>query len=90
MYVGSNSIVKVAAFLGGFQYALEKLGLGQGDNFLSDIQELVQDRYEVKISQSWENIILFQSSDDNEAMDIFWRLFDEVCSAKQDQNLKAS
>jgi hypothetical protein len=82
MYVGSNSIVKLAAFLGGFQYALEKQGLGLNDTFLSDFQEMVQDRYGVKISKAWEDIIQFQSSDENEAMETFWRLFDEYASQR--------
>jgi len=79
MYVGSNSIAKLAAFLRGYQYALERQGLGQEDKFLSDFQEMVQDRYGVKISKAWEDIVQFQSSDDDESMAMFWRLYDEFC-----------
>jgi hypothetical protein len=83
MYIGSNSVVKLASFLRGYQYALEKNGLGRDDNFLAAFQEMTQSRYGVKVSKGWEDIIRFQSSDDQEAMDLFWRLFDDYCAASR-------
>ena len=71
MYVGTNSVAKLASFLRGYQYALEKQGLGRDADFLSAFQELAQSRYGVKTSKAWEDILLFQSSDDHEAMERF-------------------
>jgi len=79
MYLGSNSLTKLASFLRGFEYALEKLGPAPEDHFLAAFQDAVQTRYAVKVSRSWEDILLFQSSDENEAIDLFWRLFDDFC-----------
>jgi hypothetical protein len=87
MHIGSNSIVKLASFLRGYQYALEKHGLGREDNFLAAFQEMTQERYAVKTSKAWEDIILFQSSDDQEAMELFWRLFDDYCSESRRDRL---
>lgn len=77
LFVGSNSIGALAMFLRGYSFASETSGLGQEDKFLSAFQEMVQKRYAVKISKSWEQIIMFQCCDDNEAIEVFWRLFDE-------------
>jgi hypothetical protein len=79
MYIGSNSIIKLASDLRGYQCALERLGPGRDDDFLAAFQDMTQSRYGVKISKAWEDIILFQSADDHEAMESFWRLFDEYC-----------
>jgi hypothetical protein len=83
MSIGSNSVVKLASFLRGYQYALEKNGLGRDGDFLAAFREMTQGRYGVKISKAWEDIIRFQSSDDQEAMDLFWRLFDEYRSVSR-------
>ena len=83
MYIGTNSIAKLAAFLRGYQYALEQHSLGQDDNFLAALQEMAQSRFGVKISKAWEEILLFHSSDDNEAMDFFWRLYDDYRSRRE-------
>src|SRR5712691_4536753 len=80
MYLGSNSLTKLASFLRGFEYALEKQGLHPEDHFLSAFQEAVQTRYAVKVSRSWEDILLFQSADENEAVELFWRLLDDFCA----------
>ncbi len=42
MYIGTNSIAKLAAFLRGYQYALEQHSLGQDDNFLAALQEMAK------------------------------------------------
>jgi hypothetical protein len=86
MYVGSNSLAKLATFLRGYLYALKKINAHKGDDVLPAFQEFVQTRYAVKISKAWEDIIFFQSIDDNEAIDTFWRLFDEFCQSASSTN----
>lgn len=85
MYVGANSIAKLAMFLRGYSYALRQHGLDEGDAFLSEFQAMVATRFDVKITRSWENIILFQAVDDQEAVALFWELFDEYCAHRKQQ-----
>jgi hypothetical protein len=80
MYLGSNSLAKLATFLRGYAYALEKQGIHPQADFLSALQDSVEARYPVNVSRSWEAILLFHSVDDNEAIDLFWRIFDDLCA----------
>jgi len=49
MYIGSNSVAKLAPFLRGDQYALEKRGLARDDDSLAAFQEMTESRYAVKV-----------------------------------------
>ena len=90
VYVGSNSITLLATFLGGFVYALEKYGLAQNAQFLPAFQKMVAARYGVQIPKAWEEIIRFHSSGENEAIDIFWRLFDEFLEGESKQGIRVT
>jgi len=79
MYIGANSIVNLLMFLRGYSYAMEISGLCEDDTFLLDFQDAVQTHYGVTLSKNWAEIIHFYSADDNEAVAIFWRLFDVFC-----------
>lgn len=81
MYTGSQSLHELAAFLRGYDYALTKCGRGPTDEFLNEFGNWLRERFNVTISRSWEEIILFHSADENEAMKQFWDLLD-VYSAK--------
>jgi hypothetical protein len=84
MYVGSNSLYKLAAFLRGYKYAAEKFG-GEVDDFLPGFQDWIRKRYAVTISKAWEDIISFYTSGDDEAMKLFWELFDEYLAEKKEK-----
>jgi hypothetical protein len=77
MYLGSEDVVKLAAFLRGFQHALHQYEIARQDTFLRDFRDWVAKRFAVSISRSWEGIIAFQAVDDREAMELFWKLLDE-------------
>lgn len=77
MYLGSESVVKLADFLRGYSYALDTHCSTSTHQFLGAFQEWVARRFSVQISQSWENIIRFHSVDEKEAMRLFWELLDE-------------
>ena len=83
MYVGSNSLYKLAAFLRGYEYAAEKFG-GHVDDFLQGFQDWIRKRFAVTISKAWEDIICFYTSGDDEAMKLFWELLDEYLAEKKD------
>src|SRR5437868_4532042 len=83
MYLGSPSIIKLAAFLRGFDHAVEKHGNGKSDPFLSEFRDWVQRRYATN-NRSWEEVILAHSNNEAQAVDQFWLLFDEFLKMKED------
>jgi hypothetical protein len=85
LYIGSDSIIKLASFLRGYSYALDKHFPTKKCRFLESFREWVARRFSVTISQSWENIILFQSVDEKEAMRLFWGLLDEYLAQEADE-----
>ncbi len=82
MYIGKPSVILLAAFLGGYDYALYRHCAIKRDDFFGAFQEWVANRYSVRISQSWENIIQFQCVDEREAMELFWKLLDEFIAER--------
>jgi hypothetical protein len=83
LYIGGDSLVKLAAFLRGYSYALDQHSSMKTHQFLDRFREWVANRFSVTISQSWENIIQFQSADEKEAMQMFWRLLDEYLAQQE-------
>jgi len=82
MFLGSTSLTKLAAFLRGYDYALEKCG-GGSDPFLGAFRDWIQRRYQT-MSRSWENVILDHSSDEVDAVRLFWELLDEFRQTRED------
>lgn len=77
MYIGSNSVVKLAAFLRGYEHAVKKFDIAPNERFLEAFRDWVTKRFGVSISKSWEDIVSFYTVDEKEAMSRFWKLFDE-------------
>ena len=84
MYIGSNSLTRLAAFLRGYDYALFKLGVGEEDPFLVEFRDWIHDRYQTS-SQTWEDIVLSESADDGDAVKRFWELLDLFLDEKNGQ-----
>jgi hypothetical protein len=84
MYVGSNSLPKLAAFLRGYEHAVVKFGIAPHENFLTGFQDWISRRFSVSISKSWEEIISFYSANDREAMERFWESLDEYLTENKD------
>lgn len=76
-YVGSNSIVRFAAYLRGYRDAMRVREGGRESIDLREFQLSVEKRFNMKVSRAWEDIILFHSLDDSEAMNTFWELMDK-------------
>jgi hypothetical protein len=74
MYLGEVSILKLADFLRGFDYAIQKLGQDR-DSLLQDFRNWVQKKFATP--QSWEKAILVHSTNETDAVDNFWKLLDE-------------
>lgn len=75
MYIGSSSLKNLAMFLQGFTHAAYKVGVR--DHTLSHFQEWVEKRFDIHVSRGWWEIIEFHSGDGAEALNSFWKLFDE-------------
>jgi hypothetical protein len=84
MYVGSNCLYKLAAFLRGYKHAAERFG-GEVDDFLQGFQDWIRKRFAITISKTWEDIISFYTSGDDEAMKLFWELLDEYLAENKDK-----
>ena len=77
MFVGTHSLTKLADFIRGYSFACYEQWPEYEREFLSEFQRWVEKRFDVKISQSWANIILFQTLSESSALDLFWKLLDE-------------
>ena len=76
MYVGDTSLTKLAAFVRGYDYALEKLAPGESDRFLAEFRDWIHQRFQSS-QRSWEETILLHSRDEADAVRHFWELLDE-------------
>jgi hypothetical protein len=81
MYVGETSLKKLAAFLRGYDYALEK-HTGRLDPFLGAFRDWVHRRFQSS-ALSWENVLLRRSTDETQAVELFWRLLDEYLEEQE-------
>jgi len=83
MYLGTTSLTKLAAFLRGFDYAVEKLRVEDADRFLVEFREWIHQRFQTT-RHSWEETILLHSTDEADAVKRFWELLDEFLKERQD------
>jgi hypothetical protein len=82
MYVGRTSLSKLADFLRGYDYAIDRLHPGQEDPFLADFRDWIQEKFGTT-KHSWEDIIQMQSASDEEAVKRFWELLDEFLQQRK-------
>ncbi|BAU15448.1 hypothetical protein LEP3755_60060 [Leptolyngbya sp. NIES-3755] len=79
MYLGSVSVTRLSAFLGGYMCSRTESQLPdtpQEEEF-SGFQDWIQARYKITSAHGWEQIILFHSSDEKDAFHRFFQLLDE-------------
>jgi hypothetical protein len=79
LFLGSPSLSNLYMFLTGYQFARResKLPLSPQEREFQGFQPWLQDRLGIKTSQSWSQLILFHSTDERDAFERFFRLFDE-------------
>lgn len=80
MYLGQQSLVRLAAFLRGYDLAINDRRAQ--DCFLSDFRDWVHQRYGAS-NRSWEDTISSACKDQEEALQVFWSLFDEFLKVSQ-------
>lgn len=78
MYLGESSLTKLEMFLRGYIYARRSISpLSPQEEWIRDFSIWVAEKFEIKISKSWADIILFFSQDEHEAFDRFFLLVQE-------------
>lgn len=82
MYLGVSSLVRLAAFLRGYDLALHNFDSGTPDNFLPVFRDWIHQRFQSS-QRSWEETILLHSADEADALKRFWQLLDEFVQESQ-------
>lgn len=79
LYIGNPSISNLYMFLNGYQFARRQLNIPVSveEKELQHFQAWLQEKFALKTSQSWSQIILFHSIDEREAFERFFDLFAE-------------
>jgi hypothetical protein len=82
MYLGRASIVCLQAFLSGYSIAQYELVTTQSpqDKDFQEFPEWIRQKFNIKTSQSWANILLFYAEDEQKALDLFFKVFEEFCN----------
>lgn len=79
MYLGKCSINRLRSFLDGYRGARQDLGLpiSEEETEFDKFQEWIQERFDIKSSHGWNDIILFYSVDEKDALNKFFELFEQ-------------
>jgi hypothetical protein len=84
LYIGRRSIFELQAFWFGYIHAMDELGHPLSDiSDFSEFHDWLQQRLDVKTNLSWASILLFRSSDEREALDLFFDLLEEFINRNQ-------
>ena len=81
MYIGRPSVIRLAAFLRGYDYALSKLDGRSVDPILPAFRDWIHQRFQTR-KVSWEDLILQHSKDEEDAWKGLWELFDEYLAER--------
>lgn len=76
MFIGECSLTRLAAFIRGYDFALDELGQ-PAEPFFEGFQNWVVQRLRVPEYHGWETAILKHCSSEAEAFKLFWELLDE-------------
>ncbi|MFM7364524.1 MAG: hypothetical protein ACKO11_08520 [Cuspidothrix sp.] len=96
MYLGRSTISNLRTFIAGYSFARRQMQIQQTtqEQEFSNFQTWIQQKYNVAYNQTWDQIILFFSKDENTAFEEFFKLFDEFTQtdsvSKQQENVKVS
>lgn len=76
MYIGIPSLIRLASFLRGYDYALLKQDPAKNDPLLELFRDWIHRRFQTT-KLSWEDAIVQHCGDDRDAFRYFWELVDE-------------
>lgn len=81
MYIGSNSISALKAFIDGWYF--RDPGSVTDIQLINNFQEWIEAKYKVVSTQSWARILLFYSVDENAALQLFFKEFELFLSKRK-------
>jgi hypothetical protein len=81
MYIGKPSVIRLAAYLRGYELAAERLGGQEADDFLPEFRDWIHERFG-STEYSWEETILQHSTDNAAAQEMLWVLLDEFLAKR--------
>jgi len=79
MYIGRHSIFCLRAYLSGLLWENNSIS---NLKLIDEFQIYIEKKYKVNTSHSWADIILFFSSDENNALDNFFILFEDFLNLR--------
>ena len=75
MYIGKNDIFYLDAFISGWLFCpIEDIS---DLHLFGDFQEWLRKKFNIQGTQGWAKIILFQCFDEKQALEYFFKLFNE-------------
>ncbi|GJD23531.1 unknown protein [Rivularia sp. IAM M-261] len=79
MYLGRASVICLQAFLSGYNIAQyeRSTDLCPDEKDFQEFPEWVRKKFNIQTSQSWANILLFYAEDEQKALDLFFKVFEE-------------
>ena len=72
MYLGRNSLELLKSYMDGYMQAYQDIGSNIDLSFFTEFQKYIQEYYNVLTSHNWANIIRFYSTDDRDALELFF------------------
>lgn len=81
LYVGQRSLSLLQAYLNGWLNRDEKSVTDS--ELIGGFQEWIQKKHNIRSTQSWAQIILFYSISEYDALDNFFKLFDEFLKERE-------
>lgn len=85
MYLGRVSVSNLRTFLAGYCFARRQMKIPQTpqEEHFSKFQDWIQQKFNLSSHQTWDQIILFFSQDENAALEKFFNLFEEFIQTEQ-------
>ncbi|AHJ31459.1 hypothetical protein [Nodularia spumigena] len=92
MYLGQISISNLRTFLAGYCFARRQMGMPQTpqEQQFSQFQSWIQEKINQTSNQTWDQIILSFSQDQQTALQTFFNLFDEFIQTENIDELKSN
>ncbi len=88
LYIGNPFISNLYMFLNGYQFARRQLNIpiSAEEKAFQQFQPWLQEKFALKTSQSWSQIILFHSTDERDAFERFFGLVEEFWQWERTQS----
>jgi hypothetical protein len=85
LYVGNCSVSKIKTFMDGYIYAKWEEGKNSETDPYKEFGEWVRNRFQIKTSHGWADIVQFMSPDDAYAFEMTKKLWEEYKSQLHNQ-----